>query len=380
MPNANEIYDIPKRRISLNFIVESSSYLSEDQQSKINAAVESSMQVLLSACQKENIRPLISILLYGTTTKWNNNQSIVCAEDYSWTGIDCQGVSNLGLALEELHTHILSLESSNPMRYNEMFPIYFFISANESTDDYFSSLTKLQRHFRFAYGTKVAYWVGKDSPPQMLEKITGSYEVVCTDESFIYLFEKIISAKVALQDDMPIQDILFDEKAPYLKKDLDNTEIQTELGEEQACLDVVTPAGCQMCGYDFIELYRCEFEGCDPNDAADVMFAVQAIHLASQDRLLVINLTGNTVWRECKINPHESVTILCGHLKHPHMSIHGDCYCSFSEKTVTIYAGENIVEVSIPIEDDDIMDLLPGEEIQDCNCNTLIICRKPSNT
>lgn len=188
------------------------------------------------------------------------------------------------------------------------------------------------------------------------------------------------NTKVATRDDITIQDLILDEKSPCIKNESDNTEDQTESNEERAYLDVVTPAGCQMCGNDFIELYRCEFEACDPNNAADVMFAVQANRLDSQDRLLVINLTGSTVWRVCTIKPHESVVIHYGHLKYPQMSIYGNCHCYYSEEAVTIYAMEEIVEVSIPIADDDILDILPGEEVQDRNGNTLIICRSPAYT
>ncbi|MGN1191378.1 MAG: hypothetical protein ACI4S0_01795 [Dorea sp.] len=365
MPKANEKYDAHTRKISLNFIIESSSSITEEQCRRINNLVEIGMRNLLKSCHLEQVRPQVSVLMYGSTPRWLNKHSVTSEDNYIWNGIDCSGIPNLGLAMDELNNHILEMETSNPMRFGELFPIYVFVAANESADDYTVSLAKLTQHYRFKRGIKIAFWLGNSDQIEMMKMITGSIEAVITNDD-IGIFRKLIRFI-----DLPIQDMLLVDEFENRSEAYES--VYLESAKETINFRVTTPSGTQVCGEDFVELFRCQFEGCELEAAADVMFAVQTAPLLSRNGLIVINLTGNTVWRVCEIKPDESKTFALYDFE---MLIEGDSYCSYSGNKVTIHAEDKAVRISIPVMDDNAIDLYPGEEIQDQNGNTMITCKE----
>lgn len=185
----------------------------------------------------------VAVLTFGTQVRWMYNEPILI-EDFEWSRLRADGVTNMGEAFRELSARMSRNSFLNSPSLS-FAPVIFLMTDGYPSDDYKEALEELKQNSWYKFGLKAALGIGSEANDEMLEEFTGSKETVVHAYSGGQLAQmiKIIavtsaqigSKSMTLSDDVNHE--LSEEEVRAAKQKLLGQQIQdsmTNLGDADA--------------------------------------------------------------------------------------------------------------------------------------------------
>ena len=173
----DETVEIPRRTMTLFFMVDTSGSMSGR---KIGAVNESIQEVLPMINEISAANPdaeiKVAALQFSSGTSWVYDEPKL-ASDFVWQDVSAMGSTDLGEACRELCSK-LSKSGFMKSASGSYAPAIILLSDGEPTDDFDSGLAKLQENNWFKHAIKIAIAIGDDANKEKLAQFTGTSEAV----------------------------------------------------------------------------------------------------------------------------------------------------------------------------------------------------------
>ena len=143
---------------------------------------------------RDAVKIRFSVLSYSSTVKLAYDRFLEENVEYPWVHLEASGVSNLGLALNELRRRLSLADGFISNIDNAFLPLIIFISDGAPTDNWEESLKKIQKNKYFEASCKRVIALGDDAPIEMLSQLSF-HEIVkiCGENDMDYAIDSIIS-------------------------------------------------------------------------------------------------------------------------------------------------------------------------------------------
>lgn len=173
---------IPRRTMTLFFLVDTSGSMSGD---KIGAVNEAIREVIpeIKDISAENADALIKIAVldFSSGAHWLYERP-VDSDQFVWNNLEAGGLTDMGLAFNMLNEK-LSRTQFMADAIGSYAPAIFMMSDGEPTDEYKKGLEELRKNKWFKVAIKVAVAIGADANTEILKEFTGNEECVLTVRS-----------------------------------------------------------------------------------------------------------------------------------------------------------------------------------------------------
>ena len=178
MPELENLAPMPRKVMTLFYVVDTSGSMHGSKIQSVNAAMEETM-AQLDAISKSNddaeIR--VAVLSFDTQARWLTPNGPVEPMNFKPDlSADC-GLTALGAAYKELESK-LSRSEFLDTKAGAYPPVILLLTDGEPTDNTESGLEKLRHNNWFKRAIKVAFAIGSDAREEELKKFTGSKEGV----------------------------------------------------------------------------------------------------------------------------------------------------------------------------------------------------------
>jgi uncharacterized protein YegL len=183
--------EIPRRTMTLFFLIDSSASMDGSKIGAVNAAIEETIP-MLRELSEENADALIKIavLEFSNGARWLTPSGPVEPAQFHWNHIYADGLTDLGAACTELNDK-LSTKAFMKEASGSYAPAIFLLSDGEPTDDWERALNTLKQNNWFKAGVKAACAIGEDANFDVLAEFTGSHEAVLTTHNALALKKMI---------------------------------------------------------------------------------------------------------------------------------------------------------------------------------------------
>lgn len=118
----------------------------------------------------------VAVLTFGTQVRWMYSEPILI-EDFEWSRLRADGVTNMGEAFRELSARMSRNSFLNSPSLS-FAPVIFLMTDGYPSDDYKEALDELKQNSWYKYGLKAALGIGNEANDEMLEEFTGSKDTV----------------------------------------------------------------------------------------------------------------------------------------------------------------------------------------------------------
>jgi uncharacterized protein YegL len=175
--------EIPRRTMTLFFLVDTSASMDGAKIGTVNAAIEEVIP-MLRELSEENADAQIKIaaLEFSSGAKWLTPSGPVEPSQFHWTPIHANGLTAMGAAFDELNAK-LSTKAFMKEASGSYAPAIFLLSDGAPTDDWERALDALKHNNWFKAGVKAACAISSDPSEldadfDVLTEFTGSREAV----------------------------------------------------------------------------------------------------------------------------------------------------------------------------------------------------------
>lgn len=171
---------VPRRVMTLFFVVDTSGSMAGEKIASVNVAVREVLP-MISDLSSNNADAQIKIaaMEFSSGTEWMYPQPIE-AENFQWRDLEAGGLTAMGEACVELNGK-LSTKAFMTEATGSYAPAIIFMSDGEATDDFKRGLEKLKGNNWFKAAIKVAIAIGQEAENQdSLAAFTGNKEAVLT--------------------------------------------------------------------------------------------------------------------------------------------------------------------------------------------------------
>ena len=167
--------ELASRPLHFFWVVDCSGSMSYDGKMEVvNTAIEGCIPEMASAADNNpNAQLLIRALQFSSGASWLTSNPVP-VEDYSWTPLEANGVTELGKAFDLLSAQL----SIPPMPTRALPPVIVLLSDGQPTDSYKDGLNKLKALPWFKKAVKIAISIGQDADDDVLEEFTGNKELI----------------------------------------------------------------------------------------------------------------------------------------------------------------------------------------------------------
>lgn len=118
----------------------------------------------------------IAVLTFGTQVRWMYSEPILI-EDFEWSRLRADGVTNMGEAFRELSSRMSRNSFLNSPSLS-FAPVIFLMTDGYPSDDYKEALEELKQNSWYKFGLKAALGIGSEANDEMLEEFTGTKDTV----------------------------------------------------------------------------------------------------------------------------------------------------------------------------------------------------------
>ena len=155
----------PKPALDFMLLLDASGSMSGDRIAAVNSAMNETMEVLKDVSKNNPTAELkIGVLQFASGASWITDKGLVFMDDFYWNDLKAGGLTDLGVALEELDKK-LSRSAFLNSSVGYKVPVIIFMSDGGPTDDYEAAV-------------KIAIAVGDGADREVLAKIVGNPEAV----------------------------------------------------------------------------------------------------------------------------------------------------------------------------------------------------------
>ncbi len=165
MPDIREQEAIARKLLPIIYVLDTSGSMSGDRIAAVNSAMNETMEVLKDVSKNNPTAELkIGVLQFASGASWITDKGLVFMDDFYWNDLKAGGLTDLGVALEELDKK-LSRSAFLNSSVGYKVPVIIFMSDGGPTDDYEAAV-------------KIAIAVGDGADREVLAKIVGNPEAV----------------------------------------------------------------------------------------------------------------------------------------------------------------------------------------------------------
>ncbi len=179
MPLLDDVVSVPRRTMTLFFVIDTSGSMEGNKIGAVNDAVVNVLPMLDEISQTNPDAEIkVAALEFSSGTQWLYTEPKLASE-FVWQDVKAGGLTSLGAACAELSSK-LSRSGYMQAASGSFAPAIILLSDGGPTDDYRSGLAKLQANNWFKAAIKVAIAIGDDADKDVLKDFTGSSEAVFT--------------------------------------------------------------------------------------------------------------------------------------------------------------------------------------------------------
>jgi uncharacterized protein YegL len=175
----DDVVSVPRRTMTLFFLIDTSGSMEGNKIGAVNDAV-SNVLPMLKEISDENPDAEIKVaaLEFSSGCNWLYTEPKL-ASDFLWQDVKAGGLTSLGAACAELSSK-LSRSGYMVSASGSFAPAIILLSDGGPTDDYQSGLSKLKSNNWFKAAIKIAIAIGDDADKDVLKDFTGNSEAVIT--------------------------------------------------------------------------------------------------------------------------------------------------------------------------------------------------------
>lgn len=179
MPLLDDVVSVPRRTMTLFFVIDTSGSMEGNKIGAVNDAVVNVLPMLDEISQTNPDAEIkVAALEFSSGTQWLYTEPKLASE-FVWQDVRAGGLTSLGAACIELNNK-LSRSGYMKAASGSFAPAIILLSDGGPTDDFQSGLAKLKENNWFKAAIKVAIAIGDDADKDVLKEFTGTSEAVFT--------------------------------------------------------------------------------------------------------------------------------------------------------------------------------------------------------
>lgn len=176
----DETVSVPRRTMTLFFLIDTSGSMEGNKIGAVNDAVVNVLPMLNDISETNPDAEIkVAALEFSNGVNWLYDEPKL-AKDFIWQDVAASGLTSLGAACSELASKLSRSGGFMQSASGSFAPAIILLSDGGPTDDYNSGLTKLKANNWFKSAIKIAIAIGDDADKDVLKDFTGSSEAVIT--------------------------------------------------------------------------------------------------------------------------------------------------------------------------------------------------------
>ena len=176
----DETVSVPRRTMTLFFMIDTSGSMAGSKIGAVNDAVVNVLPMLDEiSVTNPDAEIKVAALEFSTGCNWLYNEPKL-ANEFVWQDVQANGLTSLGAACEELESKLSRSKGFMQSASGSFAPAIILLSDGAPTDDFESGLATLKQNNWFKAAIKVAIAIGDDADKEVLTKFTGTNEAVFT--------------------------------------------------------------------------------------------------------------------------------------------------------------------------------------------------------
>lgn len=175
----DEVVEVPRRTMTLFFMIDTSGSMLGSKIGAVNDAVVNVLPMLNDISETNPDAEIkVAALEFSNGVSWLYDEPKLAA-DFIWQDVTASGLTSLGEACSELSSK-LSRSGFMKSASGSFAPAIILLSDGGPTDNFDAGLDKLKNNNWFKAAIKVAIAIGDDADMDVLTKFTGTNEAVFT--------------------------------------------------------------------------------------------------------------------------------------------------------------------------------------------------------
>lgn len=176
----DETVSVPRRTMTLFFLIDTSGSMEGNKIGAVNDAVVNVLPILNDISETNPDAEIkVAALEFSSGVNWLYDEP-KAAGDFIWQDVSAGGLTSLGGACAELAAKLSRNGGFMQAASGSFAPAIILLSDGGPTDDYYNGLAKLQANNWFKSAIKIAIAIGEDADKDVLKDFTGSSEAVIT--------------------------------------------------------------------------------------------------------------------------------------------------------------------------------------------------------
>lgn len=176
----DETVSVPRRTMTLFFVIDTSGSMAGSKIGAVNDAVVNVLPMLDEiSITNPDAEIKVAALEFSTGCNWLYSEPKL-ANEFVWQDVQASGLTSLGAACEELENKLSRSKGFMQSASGSFAPAIILLSDGGPTDNFEAGLAKLKANNWFKSAIKVAIAIGDDADKDVLTKFTGTNEAVFT--------------------------------------------------------------------------------------------------------------------------------------------------------------------------------------------------------
>lgn len=176
----DETVSVPRRTMTLFFLIDTSGSMEGNKIGAVNDAVVNVLPMLNDISDTNPDAEIkVAALEFSNGVNWLYDEPKL-AKDFIWQDVAASGLTSLGAACSELASKLSRSVGFMQSASGSFAPAIILLSDGGPTDDYNTGLAKLKANNWFKSAIKIAIAIGDDADKDVLKDFTGSSEAVIT--------------------------------------------------------------------------------------------------------------------------------------------------------------------------------------------------------
>ena len=176
----DETVSVPRRTMTLFFLIDTSGSMEGNKIGAVNDAVVNVLPLLNDISETNPDAEIkVAALEFSNGVNWLYDEPKL-AKDFIWQDVTASGLTSLGAACSELASKLSRSGGFMQSASGSFAPAIILLSDGGPTDDYNTGLAKLKANNWFKSAIKIAIAIGDDADKDVLKDFTGSSEAVIT--------------------------------------------------------------------------------------------------------------------------------------------------------------------------------------------------------
>jgi len=176
----DETVSVPRRTMTLFFLIDTSGSMEGNKIGAVNDAVVNVLPMLNDISETNPDAEIkVAALEFSSGVNWLYDEPKL-AKDFIWQDVSAGGLTSLGGACAELAAKLSRSGGFMQSASGSFAPAIILLSDGGPTDNYEAGLAKLQTNNWFKSAIKIAIAIGDDADKDVLKQFTGNSEAVIT--------------------------------------------------------------------------------------------------------------------------------------------------------------------------------------------------------